>query len=253
MMLNRFFNPSHLLGHSDFGSCSRPQRSVRSLLRTMLGLVLGTGFMLQLPMVQAASFDCAKARSPLEKLICSQPELDAADTRMGEAFRKANAAVPLKGFVGLTQRVFLLEYRGCAFSAPNRPLPTAQAVRQCAVLANKRADELDAVAGAQFYSQVDKSKAFTQDDLAILILPGPGLQRIQLWGNWMPDANDPKPFPQGVLCDLQGSLTPAKGGFKADFDEEVLLQVSPQSVKIGGHLMCTPRNGVAEGVYPRVR
>lgn len=217
------------------------------------GLVLAAGLLLTTTVAHSASFDCARARSPLEKLICSQPELDAADTRMGEAFRKANAAVPLKGFVGLTQRVFLLEYRGCAFAAPNRPLPTAQAARQCAALANRRADELDSFAAAQFYSQVDKGKAFTQDDLAILIMAGPGAQRIQLWGNWMPDAYDPKPFPQGVLCDLQSPLNPAKGGFKADFDDDVLIQVSAQAVKIGGHLMCTPRNGVGEGVYPRVR
>jgi len=47
----------------------------------------------------AASFDCAKARRPLEKFICSNPELDALDTRMGEVFRQVNAGFPLKGFL----------------------------------------------------------------------------------------------------------------------------------------------------------
>lgn len=39
------------------------------------------------PPVRAASFDCAKARSPDERLICATPALDAADARMGAAFK----------------------------------------------------------------------------------------------------------------------------------------------------------------------
>ena len=202
---------------------------------------------------QAASFDCAKARSPLEKLICSQPELDAADTRMGEAYRKANAAVPLKGFVATTHRVFLAEYRFCAMAAPNRPLPTAQAVRQCTGLADRRTRELEGYSQARFYSQTERGKTFTQEDLAILVTPGPGESRIRMWGNWMPDAQDPKPFPMGVVCDLEGRLQPAKGGLKADFEDDVLLQITDQAVRIGGFMTCTPRNGIAEGEYPRVR
>jgi len=211
------------------------------------------GSLIGAPDLQAASFDCAKARSPLEKLICSQPELDAADTRMGEAYRKANSAVPLKGFVGVTQRVFLADYRSCGMAGPNRPLPAAQAVRQCTSLADRRTQELEGYTQARFYSQVAPGKTFTQDDLAILIGAGQGGQRIRLWGNWMPDAYDPKPFPMGVLCDLEGRLLPAKGGLKVEFEEDVLLQVSEQSVRISGFMTCTPRNGVGEGDYPRVR
>ena len=63
------------------------------LLRTLLttGFLLFTGIS-----ASAASFDCAKARRPIEKLICSTPELDAADTRMGEVFKQINAGFPLK-------------------------------------------------------------------------------------------------------------------------------------------------------------
>lgn len=232
---------------------SRVWRFVHALTHAALGSALFLGSLSATSSVRAASFDCAKARSPLEKLICSQPELDAADTRMGEAYRKANAAVPLKGFVATTHRVFLAEYRSCAMSAPNRPLPTAQAVRQCVAAADRRSQELEGYTQARFYSEVAKGKAFTQDDLAILVSTGPGESRIRLWGNWMPDAYDPKPFPMGVVCDLEGRLLPAKGGVKAEFDEDVPMQVTDTMVKIGGHIMCTPRNGVAEGNYPRVR
>ena len=120
-------------------------------------------------------------------------------------------------------------------------------------MADRRTQELEGYTQARFYSQVAKGKAFTQDDLAILVTSGPGESRIRMWGNWMPDAHDPKPFPMGVLCDLEGRLLPAKGGMKAEFEEDVLLQVTDPMVKIGGFMTCTPRNGVGEGDYPRVR
>jgi uncharacterized protein YecT (DUF1311 family) len=43
---------------------------------------------------RSASFDCAKARTPQEKAICSSPELSAADDAMAASYYKALAAVP---------------------------------------------------------------------------------------------------------------------------------------------------------------
>src|SRR5208282_2422278 len=42
----------------------------------------------------AASFDCAKAKTPQEKAICASPELNAADERMAAAYRAVLTAVP---------------------------------------------------------------------------------------------------------------------------------------------------------------
>jgi uncharacterized protein len=41
----------------------------------------------------ASSFDCAKASSPAERLVCSNPELSALDSRMSEAYSNAIGAV----------------------------------------------------------------------------------------------------------------------------------------------------------------
>src|SRR5437870_3463711 len=43
---------------------------------------------------QAQSFDCAKAASPVEHLICANPELAALDKSLGEAIKGAMAAAP---------------------------------------------------------------------------------------------------------------------------------------------------------------
>ena len=39
--------------------------------------------------VFAASFDCKKARSYVEKTVCAIPELSNADSRMGEFYKRA--------------------------------------------------------------------------------------------------------------------------------------------------------------------
>src|SRR5215472_14292419 len=41
---------------------------------------------------QAASFDCAKAQTKVEKLICSNPTLSKADDALAAAYKKAMAA-----------------------------------------------------------------------------------------------------------------------------------------------------------------
>ncbi len=199
----------------------------------------------------AASFDCAKARRPIERLICSNPELDAADTRMGEVFKRVNAAFPLKGFVLATQRVFLAGYPACMNDGSGKPLVAADAARRCLAVVRERTAELEALGQARVYSSADG--AFTPEDLAILVYTAEGRQKVRLWGNWMPDAYNPRPFPDGKLCDLDDELKPAKGGFKTASTDDAVLTISETAVQISEHIMCTPRNGIAAQVYRRVR
>jgi uncharacterized protein YecT (DUF1311 family) len=51
-------------------------------------------FLLTSDVARAASFDCAKAKTPKEKAICASPELSAADDRMAAAYRAVLAAAP---------------------------------------------------------------------------------------------------------------------------------------------------------------
>lgn len=199
----------------------------------------------------AASFDCGKARRPIEKLICSNPELDAADTRMGEVFKQVNAGFPLKGFLLATQRVFLAGYPYCMSNDLGKPLPSDQAARRCTSLVKTRTAELEQQALAKVYSNA--SGKFSHDNLAILVYSADGRKRIRLWGNWMPDAYDPKPFPDGKLCDLDEDLKSAKGGYMTSLSDEAVFNITDNAVTISEYIMCTPRNGIADGAYQRVR
>lgn len=201
--------------------------------------------------VLAASFDCGKARRPLEKLICSSPELDAADTRMGEVFKQVNAGFPLKGFLLATQRVFLSGYPYCMTADNGKALSGTEAARRCAVVVRARTSEIEAQALAKIYSNAGDK--FTHDSLAILVYSADGRKRIRLWGNWMPDAYDPKPFPDGSFCDFDEELKSAKGGYMITMSDEAVFSISDTSVNISEYIMCTPRTGIGPGNYRRVR
>ncbi len=219
--------------------------------KILLRAVFLTASVLVVSSASAASFDCAKARRPIEKLICSNPELDAADTRMGEVFKQVNAGFPMKGFLLATQRVFLAGYVNCMNDDYGKPMVAAEGARRCVAMVRARIAELETQALAKVYSNADAK--FTHEDLAILVYTAQGRQKIRLWGNWMPDAYNPKPFPQGMLCDLDDELKPAKGGFMTASTDDAVFQVSDAAVQISEHIMCTPRNGIAPGAYRRMR
>lgn len=200
----------------------------------------------------AASFDCAKASKPLEKFICGTPELDAADAKMGEAYKQANASFPLKGFVPVTQRMFVSNYNACMFDGRSGKAQTdAAAVSRCVKYVTDRSNELQAYLQAKVYSNA--TGKFDYENLAILNYPANGKNMIQLWGNWMPDAYNHKPFPSGVVCDINAELKPAKGGYKTDQTDDTIIQITDGSVKLSEGIMCTPRTSISDGEYKRVK
>ena len=59
---------------------------------------------------QAASFDCARARSPMEKLICSDNNLSSMDEQLNAAFKDAVARSDAKPLMTTWQRGWLKSY-----------------------------------------------------------------------------------------------------------------------------------------------
>ncbi len=102
------FRPSERCA-ADFvrrGAC-RPGVTAFALLGAALAFAPGA---------RAASFDCAKASSPMEKAICSDKELSTADEALAAAYRKALAPMPAEtaAVFRADQRRWLLTLeRGC--------------------------------------------------------------------------------------------------------------------------------------------
>ena len=203
------------------------------------------------PQGMVASFDCGKARRPIEKFICATPELDAADTRMGEAYRPVGASFPLKGFVQVTQRGFVAGYPYCMNGTDDRPSTGPASLRRCLDWVQRRTAELESYERAIVYTSA--ADRFTHDDLAILVDGPKDRRRVRMWGNWMPHAFDPKPFPAGSLCELEEELKPVRGGFRMEGYEDVTLRFSEAEMQVDGFIMCSARNTIGAGAYRRAK
>lgn len=198
----------------------------------------------------AASFNCNKAQTTLEKFICSQEQLNQADEQMGHEFRAVNASFPLKGFVLTTQKSFIASYPTCMLDDKGKMVATQATANACIKMVQLRIAELRQYGKSNVYSNANGK--FLPDDLAILVYNDRGEWFIKFWGNHMPDAYRPKPFPDGHLCDIESKLIPANGKFKTDQTDDALITVTDSAVNLSSHISCTARTGIAEGRYSRI-
>ncbi len=68
---------------------------------------------------RAASFDCARAESPVERLICSDPQVSKLDERLDKAYRAAQATgMWRRSELGRDQSDWLKNVRGKCSDAP---------------------------------------------------------------------------------------------------------------------------------------
>lgn len=80
-------------------------------MKRISGLVL-FGLTLALP-VYAASFDCAKARTKVEHLICDNPELSKLDEELDETYKIAQQDSPQNVAIKHTQKIWLRVRNAC--------------------------------------------------------------------------------------------------------------------------------------------
>jgi len=190
----------------------------------------------------AASFDCTKARSKLELLICNNPSLNDADTAMGIAYKNALNTFPVKGFVKSSQIAFLSNYKYCI---DEKNLNAS--LNNCLSQTNERTQELKNYTLSKVY--FNGTGTFNPEDSVLQIYPKNGKQYISMFGSFMPDMNRPEPFPRGFICiqelelkRVNGKLIPKDDDWKVDISESKI---------IADFYSCSPRNGIS-GEYRRV-
>ena len=86
-----------------------PQRCLAALVLLLLAFVSGPA--------RAGGIDCAKARTAVEKTICADPRLLAADAAVAEAFAAAVAASPEPATARAEQRAWLETRNACPDAA----------------------------------------------------------------------------------------------------------------------------------------
>ena len=196
--------------------------------------------------VIAASFDCAKASTPHEKLICASPALSDADTQMGDAYKATNKSFPISGFIQDNQRAWLSSYRSC------------KDVSKCVELVNSRIKELNRLKNGTTYADYEGNKLIVQEGTIVITDEG-SVKTAKFFGNWMTDAfmdpNKIKGYPKdGQICDedivlvKKGNTYVAKEGSVSD-DFSLLIDASKVVMK--GTVMCSARCTFGAGTYKK--
>ena len=187
----------------------------------------------------AASFDCAKARTKHEKHICSSPDINAADGRLGDAYRVAAQSFPVKGFVRATQRRFLAEYESC--DSQDHP--------NCATLLAARTQILGTMVNPEaVYADVVSGKSFDPEGGVFWVAQSQAGPVLHYFGGFMPDMFKPAPFPQGFVCDDEIPLRKTAVGYDGSAAGD---DVSIIDQKLTASISCSPRNGLS-GDFARI-
>lgn len=194
-----------------------------------------------------ASFDCLKASTQQEKLICRTPVLNDADAQMGFAYKATLKSFPLSGYIQDDQRLWLSSYRECKSSGA------------CLDLVNSRIKELSKLKNAKVYTDYDGNNWSVHDGTIIITEEG-SVKTATFIGNWMPDAykNPNKiqsPSKDGHTCNVEVPLMKKDNAYVAknssDNNDRFSLQIDTSKVVVKGHISCTARTGFGAGTYKK--
>ena len=195
---------------------------------------------------QAASFDCAKAKTPLELKICREPALGKADEALAKVYRERLRDFPIPGFIKDSQRAWLNMAQQCLL------LETSKSSDTCLSLYQARIEALDHYGDAKIYT--DYGKAFDHEQTTLLLYERNGGLWLDWYGDWMPDAYRPKPFPDGYLAQDGGALIAKDGKYTSTDHDDAIVTIIEEKITFGGDGMSlTARQGSVRGDFPRVK
>lgn len=122
----------------------------------------------------AASFNCEKAVTDHERMICNSPSLSAADGEMGKAYQQALRSFPINGFIKHDQRDWLYTYRNCKVEAT------------CLQIVQQRTKQLLAYKDSAVYGESGSERGIG-DRQVIVLYKINGAEYAHFLGSWMPD------------------------------------------------------------------
>ena len=198
---------------------------------------------------QAASFDCSKAKSKLEKRVCSDPALGKADEQLAKAYSKALKGFIIPGFIKESQRAWLYSASYC-LTAGTGDDPNG---KSCVDLYAGRVAALNAYANAKVYT--DYAKKYSHDGVTLLTYQKDDALWLEWFGAWMPDAYKPKPFPDGFLAQDSGKLIAKGSQFGLADHDDAIISISDEKINFGGEfgMSLSARQGPLHGDYVRVK
>ena len=220
----------------------------------MKSSILGAGVLivgLAIPFgnAQAASFDCKKSKSKLEKRVCSDPALGKADEQLAKAYNEALKGFVIPGFIKDSQRAWLNSAPVC-LDAGTADDPEG---KSCVDVYTARTDALHSYLTAKVYTNY--AKKFDHELVTLLVYKKDNALWLDWYGDWMPDAYKPKPFPEGFLAQESSKLVPQGNKFGLEDRTDAEISVSDDKITFGGEfgMSVSARQAALKGDYPRVK
>jgi uncharacterized protein YecT (DUF1311 family) len=206
-------------------------------------------FVLAASQANAASFDCRKARTALEHRICRDPALGKADEELEKVYRETLRGFVIPDFIKDSQRAWLNAAPLCLDAGK----ADSSGLQNCLDLFRARTAALQAYRSAKVYTNY--GKRFDRENSTLLLYEKDGKPWLDWYGDWMPDAYRPKPFPDGFLAMDGGALIAASGKFTLADHDDALISVSDDKITFGGEygMSLSARQGFLHGDFPRVR
>ncbi|SRR6266571_4175602 len=135
-------------------------------MTTKLGVLLG---LLALPLVaHGASFDCGKASTRVENLVCSDDELSKQDELVAKAYERARAAPGLSGQITRTQRAWLARRNACRDRACIRAAYASRLKELQNISQTGAKDDCDSGGTSEMYSCFSERLQDSEDQLTNL-------------------------------------------------------------------------------------
>lgn len=173
----------------------------------------------------SASFDCAKAKSSVEKAICSDTELGKLDEDLSKVYKDALKEHPVENYVKTRQRAWLKTNSYCDKSKLVNCLKENY---------KKRINQLSGISKIKVYSNSNKFSYEDGDAVAEIRLDG-SKYLISLWGGARIHNNASKEQGKAVYneCEFEGTFTSPKGGKAiSNLVEDLVFDLTEKNLKI---------------------
>lgn len=206
--------------------------------------ILIASLALTAPLSHAASFDCAKAALPMEKMICTDPALSQLDSELGAAYTRAIARLKDKNLLRQWQRTWLRspDLTACTSAACARPMYKA------------RVDLLDAAVASPWnghYQRYFNGKPDRHASEIVLVALKSGSVNVQGDTLWMgPNAANGQVHVGEI--DGSASLT-GESLMYEDAECNVNFQRQAGGLKVEDSNTCGGHNATFTGTYRRKR
>jgi len=146
--------------------------------------------------VSAASFDCAKASSKIEKAICSDPEISKLDEDLAASYKEMLKIHPVPEYIKARQRDWLTSNKFCDPKKLNACLKKNY---------KEQITKLQFSKNTQVYAS-SKKFSYAEGDMVVEIIPE--ISKISVWGGFAQHNLASKEQGRPVLtgCEFDGTL-----------------------------------------------